>query len=142
MLAERTDGGMNRYLRWFAPVVLLGVLANVGFAAAALFAPGWLSGLLRLPSSPDGTVWLRDAALLVFFLSLTYVPAATDPLRYKVNAVVLVLARLVLGVYWLWIVYFANAPRGYLALGFLDLGFGVAQGLLLYLFLREEARHT
>ena len=142
MLTERMDGGMNRYLRLFAPVVWLGVLANMGFAVAALFAPGWLLGLLRLPSSPYGTIWLRDAALLVFFLSITYLPAATDPLRYKVNAVVLVLARLVLGTFWLWMVFFANAPRGYLVLGFLDLGFGVAQGFLLYLLLREEARHT
>jgi hypothetical protein len=132
---------MNKYIRWYAPAVWLGVVANVlGFVVPVLLAPGWLLSRLNLPYYPSSNVWLRDAALLLLFLSITYIPSAIDPLRYKVNAVVGAVGRLVFSLFWIWPVLFAGAPRGFLVVGALDGIIGLVQGVLLYKLLREEER--
>jgi hypothetical protein len=132
---------MNKYLRWYAPAVWLGVVANVlGFVVPVFLAPRWLLSTLSLPYSPYQTVWLRDAALLLLFLSITYLPSATDPVRYKVNAVVGAVGRLVFSLFWIWPVLFAGAPRGFLVIGALDGAIGLIQGILLVKLLREEER--
>jgi hypothetical protein len=132
---------MNRYLRWYAPAVWLGVIANLlGFVLPVLLAPAWLLTRLRLPYVVYQDVWLRDAALLLLFLSITYLPSATDPVRYKVNAVVGAVGRLVFSLFWIWPVLFAGAPRGFLVVGALDGVIGLTQGILLVLLLREEER--
>ena len=134
---------MNKYLRWYAPAVWLGVIANLlGFVLPVLFAPGWLLRQLRLPYMPYQDVWLRDAALLLLFLSITYIPSAMDPLRYKVNAIVGAVGRLVFSLFWIWPVLFAGAPRGFLVIGALDGVIGLVQGVLLYKLLREEERFS
>lgn len=133
---------VNKYLRWYAPAVWLGVAANiVGFVIPVLISPGWLLRQLHLPHSPYQDIWMRDAALLLLFISIMYIPSATDPVRYKVNAVVGAVGRLLFSVFWIWPVLFANAPRGFLALGALDGAIGLIQGILLYKLLREEQRH-
>ena len=132
---------MNKYLRWYTPAVWLGVVANLlGFVIPVFLAPGWLLSRLNLPYYPSSNVWLRDAALLLLFLSITYLPAATDPLRYKVNAIVGAVGRLVFSIFWIWPVFFAGAPRGFLVIGALDGIIGLVQGILLYKLLREEER--
>ena len=132
---------MNKYLRWYAPAVWLGVLANIlGFVVPVFLAPGWLLRRLHLPYMPYQDVWLRDAAVLLLFLSITYLTWAIDPLRYKVNAIVGAVGRLVFSLFWIWPVLFAGAPRGFLVVGALDGIIGLIQGILLYLLLREEDR--
>jgi hypothetical protein len=134
---------MNKYLRWYAPAVWLGVLANIlGFVVPVFLAPGWLLGRLHLPYMPYQDVWLRDAALLLLFLSITYLPSATDPIRYKVNAIVGAVGRLIFSLFWIWPVLFAGAPRGFLVVGALDGIIGLIQSILLYLLLREEDRFS
>lgn len=135
---------MNYYQKWFSPVVLLGVLANLSFALPAIFFPSWLLRTLDLPAfyKDYQDLWLRDAGLLLFFLSLTHIPAAFDPWRYKVNAVVLVFGRLLFGVFWLWFFFFAGAPRGYFILGVTDLALGIVLVILYFLLLREEKKHN
>ena len=132
---------MNKYLRWYAPAVWLGVLANIlGFVVPVFLAPGWLLTRLHIPYMPYENVWLRDAALLLLFLSITYLPSAIDPVRYKVNAIVGAIGRLVFSLFWIWPVLFAGALRGFLVIGALDGTIGLVQGILLYLLLREEER--
>lgn len=128
---------MNKFLKWFCPIVWLKILFNIGFAIPAILLPQWLLSLLSLPAAYP-TVWLRDAGLLLFFLSIIYFPAGIEPLRYKHTAVIMVLAHLTFGVFWLWPFFFANGPKAYLAFGLVDLGFGVVLGILLYLLFREE----
>lgn len=131
---------MNRYQKWFALAVLLGIIANFSFSFPAVLAPSWLLTRLDLPQAYQ-TIWLRDAGLLLFFLTVLYFPAALNPLRYKVNSVVLVVGRLAFGLFWLWPYFFANAPRAYLTFGLIDLGLGLLQGVLLLLLLREEEKY-
>ena len=132
---------MNHYVKWFCPIVWLGILGNFGFALPAILFPQWLLSAVGLPASYQ-SVWLGDAGLLLFFLSILYFPAGLDPMRYKLNAIVLVVARFVFAVFWLWPVFFANAPRAYLIFGLIDLAFGIAQGILLLLVLREEKQYA
>jgi len=132
---------MNKYLKWFCPIVWLKILVNLGFAIPAIFFPSWLLSLMRLPAAYP-TVWLRDAGLLLFFLSLMYFPTGLDPLRYKDNATIMVLGHLSFGVFWLWPVFFANAPRAYLGFGLIDLSFGIALGILLLRLLKEESEYA
>jgi len=56
--------------------------------------------------------------------------------------VILVVARLAFAIFWLWPVFFANAPKAYLIFGAIDLTFGIAQGILLLLLLREEKQYA
>ena len=134
---------MNRYLKWFCPVVWIGILVNLGFALPAIFFPEGLLRLMNLPiPETKYLIWLRDAGMLLFFLSIMYFPAGSNPLRYKFNAVVMVIARLAFGVFWLWPFFFANAPKAYLLFGAIDLGFGLLQGILLFLLLKEEERYA
>lgn len=132
---------MNYYQKWFSPVVLLSVLINLSFAIPAVFFPAWLLGALGLPSSYQD-LWLRGAGLVLFFLSLTHVPAAFDPWRYKVNTFVLVFGQLLFGIFWLWFVFFAGAPRGYFILGVIDFSLGIVLVILFFLLLREEKKRS
>jgi hypothetical protein len=132
---------MNRYLKIFCPVVWLGVLINLGLALTAVFAPGWLMSWLHWPA-PHSSIWIRAAGLLSVFLSSLYFAAGYDPLRYKANAVVSVVARLTLSLLWLWPVVFAHYPRAFWVIGLVDLVFGLAQGVLLILLLREEDQYA
>ncbi len=144
MLAANSNGGptnrrpaTNTYLKWFRLVVWLGILVNLSFAVPAVFAPSWLLTRMNLPLA-DQTIWLRDAGMLLFFLSTMYIPAARDPGRYTFNAVFAVIARLVFAVFWLVPVLGANAPLGYLFFGLVDLSFGLGQASLLLLLQRKE----
>lgn len=132
---------MNRYQKWFALAVLLSIIANFSFAFPALLAPSWLLSRLGLPLLFQ-TIWLRNAGLLSFFLTLLYFPAALNPLRYKVNSIVIVICGLAFGLFWLWPYFFANAPRAYLIFGLVELGLGMLQGVVLLLLLREEEKYA
>ncbi len=132
---QKRSGG--RYQKWFRIVVWAGILINLSFAVPAVFAPAWLLARMSLPPA-DQTIWLRDAGMLLFFLSAMYVPVAQDPVRYSFNAVVAVVARLVFAVFWIGPVLFGDAPAAYLLFGFADLGVGLAQAILLNLLRRED----
>jgi hypothetical protein len=127
----------NPYLLWFRLVLWVGVLANLIFCVLAVFNPSGLLALLGLPPAHP-LIWLQDAGGLLFLLSVMNFPAGIDPFRYRVNAVVSVLGRLVFGVFWFWQVLFADYPRAFLQLAFADTGFGVVLGILYLLLLRYE----
>jgi hypothetical protein len=127
------------YRHVFRLVVWLGILVNLSFAVPAVIAPSWLVRRMGLPM-PGQTIWLRDAGMLLLFLSAMYVPAARDPQRYAFNAAVAVVARLVFAVFWLAAVFGARAPRGHLFFGVVDLFFGLSQGSLFLRLLREGHR--
>jgi hypothetical protein len=133
----------NPFVRWFRLAVWLGVLGNLIFAIPAVFFPGWLLSALCLPPVYP-TIWLRDAGGLLFFLTLLYIPAATDPFRYNCNAMIAVGARLTFGLFWFWAVCFAGYPTEFLTLAWVDFVVGMLL-LLTYIplvrheYLRPEA---
>ena len=84
---------MNNYAKWFGRIVWVGVLANFAMALPALFLPDEMLAMMSLPSASPG-MWPSFAALLLMLLSLFYIPAAINPLKYLPVAWMAVLARL------------------------------------------------
>jgi hypothetical protein len=110
---------------WFKRVMWLGILANFGLAVPTLLAPERMIEFVGLPM-PTPLLWTRFAALLLILLSLFYTPAAIDPVRYRLVALLTLVSRLA------GVVFFVGfqAPE-YRMFGYFDLVFLVPQTLLL-----------
>ena len=127
----------NPHVRWFKLAMYLGILANLLFALPAIFAPYWLLRLFGLPWTKD-VIWLRDAGGLLFFLSLMYLGAAREPFRYRLNARLAVLGRIAFAAFWFWMVFYADLPRAFLALGIGDAIVAIIQVVTYVLMMRHE----
>ena len=127
----------NSYSVWFGRVVWIGVLANLSFALPAIFLPGLTLGFLNLePTTPF--IWVRFSGLLLFLLSLFYLPAASNLYQYRANAYLAVFSRLAGITFFGTAVLFYEKPRTYLPMGLVDLGFGIVEGILLALAIKHE----
>jgi len=127
----------NSYSIWFGRVVWLGVLANLSYALPAIFLPGLVLGFLNLePTTPF--IWVRFSGLLLFLLSLFYLPAASNLYQYRANAYLAVFSRLAGITFFGTAVLFYAKPRTYLPMGLVDLAFGIVQGILLALAIKHE----
>ena len=129
---------MNHYRKWFRVVVWLGILANWSFAAIViLIDPHGLLDLLGL-GAVASTVWLYNYSVLLFILSCFYIPAAGDPFRYRVNAWLLIVGRLLPASTFFLGVWMGLMPKGFVLLGLADSTFGIVQLFLLLKVYREE----
>ena len=127
----------NSYSIWFGRVIWLGVLANLSFALPAIFAPGLTLGFLNIePAIPH--IWVRFSGLLLLLLSLFYLPAASNLYHYRANAYLAVGARFAGIVFFGTAVLCYGKARAYLPMGFVDLAFGIVEGVLLLLALKHE----
>ena len=126
----------------FKIVVWLGVIANWSFGLWVVFGNGHsLLAMLRLGEQED-LLWLYNYAILLLILSLFYIPAARDPFRYRANAWLLVLGRLVPATTFLFGVFLGFMPNGFLTLFLGDGAIGVVELLLLLRIFREGPRPT
>ena len=101
----------------FKIVVLIGVLANFAFSIWVLFFdPNALLAQLNLGPQDRGLLWLYNYSVLLAILSLFYIPAALDPFRYRANAWLLVVGRLVPAFTFVLGVLTGYMPRGFLML--------------------------
>ncbi len=124
----------NRYIKLFGSFVALGLIANLIFALPAFVAPQFVVRIFDL-GSLDQNVWLRHVGLLLVIISVMYIPAICDPFRYIFIAGLLVAGRLSAGVFFLYLVLFADYPRGFLIIAYTDLGLSIIQAILLFLML-------
>jgi len=130
---------MNRYVTWFNRAVLVGVVINIfGMALPFIFAPQWYLDWLGLPGGGGSVIWMRQAGLLLLFVSILYVPGGSDPFRYRWNAKFAVLVRMAIGLYWLWLVYVEGQTRAFLRFGILDCTYAAFNGILLWQVLRKR----
>jgi hypothetical protein len=135
-----TRSSMNKHVKWLNRAVIVGVLINIlGMALPFIFAPQWYLNWFGLPGGGGSVVWMRQAGLLLFFISILYVPGGSDPRRYRWNAIFGVLVRMTIGLYWLWLVFIEGRTRSFLAFGILDCTYAVFNGILLWLALKDEA---
>jgi hypothetical protein len=116
---------------WFRRVLWLGILANLALAIPALLVPARFLAMSGLPAAAP-LVWPRFAALLLILLSIFYMPAGIDPVRYRAIAWIAVGARLA-GV----IFFVGFQAREYHMLGYFDLIFFVPEAALLTIGLRQ-----
>ena len=136
MIVDDTQSGsLNRAAVWFRRVAWLGILFNLGFIGLQLFMPDAVNvGVGLMPGFP--TVWNRAHASMVLALTLLYVPAAVDPLRYPAYSWLLVLSRLVASCFWAWCLASGQGAFGpYLMM---DGAFCVLQGVLLQAALHDH----
>ena len=108
-------------LRLFTIVVWLGVLANWSFAVWAIFFD--TNALLRFfgLGSVESTVWVYNYSILLAILSCFYIPAAHNPFRYRANAWLLIVGRLIPAS-----TFFIGVWLGFMPPGFARLGIGDA----------------
>lgn len=120
---------MNKYSIWFGRVVWLGIFANLLIAIPTLLLPGeTLMAFGAPPAYP--LVWPSVTGLFLILLSLFYIPAAREPLRYPIVSWLTVFARLA------GVVFFLGFNRDYLLLGLFDLTYFVPEAILLSLAVR------
>jgi hypothetical protein len=126
---------MTRYIRWLYRVVFIGVMINIlGMAVPFILAPQWYLDVFGLPGGGASVLWMRQAGLLLFFISILYLPGGADPRRYDLNAKFGVLVRMTIGLYWLWL-YIDGQPNAFLIFGILDCAYAIFNGVVLWLVL-------
>lgn len=131
---------MSGYVKWFQRAVVVGVLINIfGMALPFIFAPQWYLDWFGLPSGGGSVVWMRQAGLLLLFISILYLPGGSDPVRYSLNAKFGVLVRMMIGIYWLWLVYVEGQSCAFVKFGVLDCGYAALSGLLLWRALGKKS---
>jgi hypothetical protein len=124
-------------LRLFTIVVWLGVLANWSFAVWAIFFnTASLLDLFGL-GAVASTVWIYNYSILLAILSCFYIPAAHDPFRYRANAWLLIIGRLVPASTFFVGVALEFMPAGFVRLGLADAGFGIIELILLVRLIRD-----
>lgn len=122
--------GHDRLHTLFKWVVWFGILLNWTFAAWAFVNPTKLLETLGL-GALSGTVWLFNYSGPLAILSCFYIPAAKDPLRYRTNAWLMIVARLVPAATFFVGVFVGFMPSGFLKLGAGDATIGIAVLILL-----------
>jgi hypothetical protein len=127
-MATAADTTVERTL--FTWLIWIGLLMNWAVAALALLEPGWLVATLGL-GPLEGRVWIVNYAVLLALIGTFYIPAARDPDRYRANAWLLVVCRLVPAA-----VFFAGTvsglmPAGFAAMGIADAALGAAALVLI-----------
>ncbi len=122
----------------FCIVVWLGVIANWAFAVwAVFFDPHALLARFKL-GDVESTVWLYNYSFLLMILSLFYIPAAHDPFRYRANAWLLIVGRLVPASTFFIGSAMHFMPPGFVTLGIGDSTFGIIELILLIRIFRSQ----
>jgi hypothetical protein len=109
---------------WFSRVLWLGIAANLALAIPTLVSPEAMLAAGGMPV-PSVIMWTRFAALLLILLSVFYMPAAIDAVRYRTVAVLAVASRLA------GVIFFFLIHRDYWIFGAFDLAFFVPEAILL-----------
>ena len=130
---------MKKFIKWFKIVTFIGVLINIlGMALPFILAPQWYLDFFGLPGGGGSVIWMRQAGLLLFFISLLYLSGGSDPIRYSLNAKFAVLVRMTIGSYWLWLVFVESQTRSFLIFGAIDCIYAIFNGIVLWLTTKES----
>lgn len=130
---------MNKFVKWFNVVTFIGVLINIlGMALPFVLAPQWYLDWFGLPGGGGSVIWMRQAGLLLLFISILYLPGGSDPIRYSLNAKFAVLVRMTIGSYWLWLVFVEGQSRSFLIFGAIDCMYAIFNGILLWLATKQS----
>ncbi len=121
--------------RALPPVIWTGIGINMLFVIPLFFFPEWLFQLLGIPLTD--TILARASGMLLFIISVFYIPAAWDPDRYRANVWFhCIPSRCCGATYFTVMVFVFGAPLGYLSIAIVDAVFLV---LVLRLLLRITA---
>ena len=128
---------MNRYERWHGRIVWLGIILNMFFVFPLVFAPGWILGLLNIPL--DQLIWARASGMLLFIISVFYIPSTWDLKRYRATAWIAIFPSRTFGATFFFLaVLLFGQPKGFLSIAIVDAFIGITTLILLLLVTREE----
>jgi hypothetical protein len=127
---------MNTFANWFGRNVWIGIFMNMLFVVPAFFFPEKMCELLGL-KQPDPIIWVQSSGMLLFIISIFYIPAALDPFRYRATAIMHIIPSRACGsTFFLTSVHFRGQEKGFLSIALVDLLFGVVCAILLFLAFR------
>ena len=129
----------NTAALWFGRVVWIGIIVNLLFVIPCFFFPEKMCELLGL-TKPNPIIWVRTSGMLLFIISVFYIPAALNPFRYRATAVMHIIPSRACGSsFFLYSVLFRGQETGFLSIALVDLFFGVVSAVLLYFAFRHGA---
>jgi hypothetical protein len=112
---------MDSRYRILFNVFLIGVLINIlDMALPFIFAPQWTLEVAGLPGGDGSTLWMRQAGLLLLFVSLLNLPGGMDPVQYRLNAYFGVIVRMTIGLYWLALFFLKRESLSFLSIGLVE----------------------
>ena len=128
---------MNIWAKWFGWIVWAGIIVNMVFVVFCFFLPENMCALLHL-KQPDPIIWVRTSGMLLFIISIFYIPAALDPFRYRATAIMHIIPSRACGSsFFLYSVLLRGQEKGFLSIALVDLFFGVLSAIFLYLAFRD-----
>ncbi len=130
---------MTHYEKWHGRVVWLGIIVNMFFVVPLVFVPTWLLGLLDI--SLDQPIWARASGMLLFIISVFYIPATWDLKRYRATAWFSIFPSRTFGATFFFLAVFGfGHPKGFLSIAIVDASIGLTTLILLSLVTRAEKR--
>ena len=127
----------QRLARRYFWVTWVGIVLNMLFVFPLVLAPDWILKVLNLYLEP--TLWARISGMLLFIISVFYIPAAANLKRYRANAWIAILPSRVFGSTFFFLAVFVfGFPLGYLPIAFVDLTIFFLQLLILLSIRRVE----
>lgn len=127
---------MDKLKKWSSRIIWTGIVVNMFFVIALIFATEFLFEVFKLEH--DRVIWAQFSGVLLFILSVYYIPAALNIDRYRANAWFHCVPSRAAGVLFFSInVFLLGAEPGFLAGAIVDLVFGL---LLLIVLLKIEKR--
>jgi hypothetical protein len=107
------------------------------FVVPLALLPKWFLGVLNIPLNQP--IWGQTAAMLLFIISVFYVPGAIDPVRYRLSAWMHVFPSRTCGsTFFVIAVVFFGQPLGFLSIALVDAFFGLTTLYCLVQMTREE----
>src|SRR4051795_3096684 len=91
---------LNKYLKWFGWVAAAGMIFNFVWVFQALFTPMALKFPIGTQALFQSTTWLGIAAIVLFSVTLLYLPSAAATQQYFTYDWLIVLSRAVAAVFW------------------------------------------
>jgi len=123
---------MDNLKKWSSRIIWTGIIVNMLFVFPLFFAPEFILNIFHLKL--DRVIWAQAAGMLLFIISIYYIPAALDIDRYRANAWYHCIPSRACGSTFFAInVLFLGAEPGFLSIAIVDAIFGL---LILIILLR------
>ncbi|MBV9560583.1 MAG: hypothetical protein JOY90_08990 [Bradyrhizobium sp.] len=118
-MSTPADDTVSKWILRHTILVWFGIFLNALFVIPMLFFPRWFLDLFGIPL--EELIWARASAGLLMIISVFYVPAAVDFVRYRANACIAVFPSRTFGATFFFVaVVLFGQPPGFLSISFVD----------------------
>jgi hypothetical protein len=118
-MSTPADDTVSKWILRHTILVWFGIFLNALFVIPMLFFPRSFLDLFNIPL--EELIWARASAGLLMIISVFYVPAAVDFVRYRANACIAVFPSRTFGATFFFVAVVAfGQPPGFLSISFVD----------------------